>query len=168
MQRDDPGLAVTFYDRRVVDEAKTKNDPNGKEHYKDRLYVQIKPKGDDKTVYDQPVRPEDIRRFPIAYGLYEEGGREIDGTRVSALPGLSPDVAARYQIKGVRTIEELADATDFTLANLGAQSRAHKETAQMYLENLRMKAEAAENEEGAPRTANKRGRPPKAQQKVAA
>ena len=83
-------------------------------------------------------------KYPTAYKAFMEGEEAApDGTDITELAGISGDLANRWKAMGVRTVEELADASDAVLQRLGQNARAFHRQAKEKLELEELRAQKA-------------------------
>jgi len=154
--KDDDGVLGRFVELPVIDKAASKE--AGENRYKNALHVQLRGRGSNETaVYRVKPTPEGeriIQRFPEAYAAFQGEQVHVDGTPLTELPGLGPEKAGTWQIAGVRTIEELAEAGEHIINRLGFGARDFQKVAKMYV------AETHKQEEPKP-APKRRGRPPK-------
>lgn len=105
----DSGVYARFYNKFV----KTGNiQENGMPEYKERLYVEIKVRG-DADVTDRPADENDIRRFPQDYNLFLVKKEKMkDGTPLNQFAFLSVPQLEACDKRGILTVEDLAKLTD--------------------------------------------------------
>jgi hypothetical protein len=102
------GVFARFYNKFV----KTGNMlDNGMPEYKERLYVEIKVRG-DADVTDRPADENDIRRFPQEYNLFVVKKEKMkDGTPLNLFAFLSVPQLETCEKRGILTVEDLAQLT---------------------------------------------------------
>lgn len=90
------------------------------------VHLRLQAPGNTKTVYDQPVRlesypgrPSDPERFPQAWADYQSGQTTATGTSIYEWEGCSPADAQRFDLAGIKTVEQLAKVSDANLTQLG-------------------------------------------------
>jgi hypothetical protein len=127
----DTELAVEFYKGRV----ETKNGTD----FEEVDFVKIQAPG-SKTVYDQPAnmesypgRPSDPERFPSAWAAYQAGLSGHGGTSIYEWEGVTDADARRFDLNGIRTVEQLARVSDVNLAGLGVGALALRVKAREFL-----------------------------------
>lgn len=105
----DSGVYARFYNKFV----KTGNiQENGIPEYKEKLYVEIKVRG-DADVTDRPADENDIRRFPQEYNLFLVKKEKMkDGTPLNQFAFLSVPQLEACDKRGILTVEDLAKLTD--------------------------------------------------------
>ena len=105
----------------------------GRPIYEDREYVSIMVKGQDKQVFWSEVTPEIKQRFPQAYAAFKAGvAAPVVGTPIEML-GLGPSSVEMMRLKGVRTVEDLAQLGDSGLEGLGMGARELQAKAKAFL-----------------------------------
>lgn len=84
-----------------------------------------------------PVKPHNQadlkRRFPDAWDAFQGQEIEVVGTPISELEGINPDKAQVYMLNGIQTIEQMADAGDHVVEQLGFGARKLRLKAQEQL-----------------------------------
>lgn len=107
--RKDSGVFARFYNKFV----KTGNMlDNGMPEYKERLYVEIKVRG-DADVTDRPADEMDIRRFPQEYNLFLAKKEKMKyGTPLNQFAFLSVPQLEACDKRGILTVEDLAKLND--------------------------------------------------------
>lgn len=114
------GQFVMFYSKPFRDEAES----NEQERpvYVKKTFVKIMSPGNDKEVVDRLVRSDDpvIQRYPIEYARFKNGQNteEIDGTDLVLFPLMDPGLVLTFKEMGVKTVEQLTQASDVNLQNL--------------------------------------------------
>jgi len=85
-----------------------------------RDFVRITVKG-MRDVFEAPVRPQDLTRFPDEWQSYKKtkGTKKITGMSLKELPAMSEDRRIELELFGVESIEQLAEADVDKLRNLG-------------------------------------------------
>jgi hypothetical protein len=112
----------------------------GRPIYEDREYVKILVKGQDKQVFVREVTLEDKQRFPNAYAAFKRGiEAPVTGTPVEML-GLGPSSVEMMRIKGIRTVEDLAELGDDGLQGIGTGARDLQAKAKAFLGRTSSKA----------------------------
>ena len=182
-QEDDSSLVVEFFvDKKLLGKRSIEE---GREIYEDREYVRVQIKGQSKQVVVQEVKEQHIKRFPIAYYHFKaKRAAPVVGTPIEQLPHTGPTLAASLKVLGIRTIEDLANANDSALGNIGPGSRELQNKAKAFLGKTtettlqlseQLATEKARNDAMAQQLADmqtqlsslskpRRGRPPKATQ----
>lgn len=107
-------------------------------------WIEISNLGDKYSILKRKVRPGDAQQFPQAWAAFKEGRAQdqADGTPLEEVDGVTPDLAAKYRAKKVRTAEELAGLSDAAVRGLGIMgAQGHRKAAQALI--------AADDEEAA-------------------
>ena len=110
-REDESGVIPRFFMKEVLLGAKSQE--LGREVYEDREHIEIRIKGQDKGIYSDLVRPEHIRRFPIAYAAFKAGKEApVVGTPIEQMAGVGPAMVHNLRGLNIRTIEDLAAISD--------------------------------------------------------
>lgn len=115
----DAALVVKFYSRAVHQPFRSTQE--GRPIYEDVDYIQIFTPGNQLNIIDTPVRVEHKARFPQQWAHYQAGkgtGMEV-GTPVNQWPFLSAAQAEEFRALKFFTVEQLSNASDLQLQNLG-------------------------------------------------
>ena len=126
-----------------------KSQQAGREIYEDREFIEIMVKGQPQQIVHEKVTPEHIQRFPNAYAAFKQGKEApVIGTPVDKL-GVGPSTIINYKAIGIRTIEDVANASDEVLGKMGAGARALQEKAKQMLaqNNPAVESLKSENEQ---------------------
>ena len=85
-----------------------------------RDFVRITIKG-MKDVFEAPVRPQDISRFPDEWEAYKKtkGIKKQVGTALKALPAMSEPRRIELELIGIESVEDLAKADIEKLRTIG-------------------------------------------------
>ena len=77
--------------------------------------------GGMKDVFEAPVRPEDLTRFPEDWEAYKKskGVKKTSGTSLNDLPGMTEPRRVELELAGIETVEQLDKAEDAMLLALG-------------------------------------------------
>ena len=126
--KQDGGIPFFRYD---AVEIKDSDPPN----FEDVVMVEIRLKGDTKTVIDRPKRPEDEKRWPKQWAAFLAGtDAPLEGTPLKEFPALSPaDIATCHRFN-IRTVEDLSEMADVQLHNLGGRGVSLKQKAVKFLQ----------------------------------
>jgi hypothetical protein len=99
-------------------------------------HLRLQAPGNTKAVYHQPVRmesypgrPSDPERFPREWAAFQAGQSTENGTSIYAWEGMSPADARRFELAGIKTVEQLANVSDMNLSGLGVGAMALRERA---------------------------------------
>lgn len=91
-----------------------------------------------------------IARFPEAWAAYEGKASDVDGTPLDALE-IDHTRSVKLKAAGVRSLEQLAEMSDATCANLGFGFRKLRTEAQDFLKNEAPKVVELPKKRGRPR-----------------
>ena len=85
-----------------------------------RDFVRITIKG-MKDVFEAPVRPQDISRFPDEWEAYKKtkGIKKQVGTALKELPAMSEPRRIELELNGIESVEDLAKADIEKLRTIG-------------------------------------------------
>jgi hypothetical protein len=98
-----------------------------------RDFVRI-PIIESRDVFESPVRPQDIQRFPKEWALYKEKEKKpVSGTELAKLPGISEDKRIELEVKEIETIESLAKAKVTVLEAMGDVYIQLQEIAKLHI-----------------------------------
>jgi hypothetical protein len=107
-------LTGQFYLHPVFNAAKSKE--LGRKIFDDKLFIEIRAKGDKNTSFSRPATDADRSDFARAWQHFtaENGGDEqgISGTPLRYLPAVGPSMVFELRSAGVHTIEDLLDLDD--------------------------------------------------------
>lgn len=99
-------------------------------------FVEIRMRNNYTDVYDQPVDPEKIRRFPLEYQRYQLERKQIkDGTPLNQFAFLDAAQIDTLKVRGIFTVEVLAELSEEKAAQLNVV-REH-ELAAKFLANAK-------------------------------
>lgn len=133
---DDRQLVPDFYDREVLDEAKSTAE--GRPIHRTIPYVKIVFAGDKTKVIDRPVdlngtpggAPPDPLRWPGYWDAYKNQTVAVpEGTSLLEWAPLPRSEAKDLKSMGIHTVEQLAGLPDTALTWLGAQTWRNKAKA---------------------------------------
>ena len=167
-----------FYTRAVEDKEATLK--QGRPMFRDVAYVQILVPGNNKDIMDRAVKEEDKQRWPRQWAAYQNGQEQVlEGTPLGEWPLMRPAQIAQLNAVNIRTVEQIADASDAAMQGIGMGARELQAKAKAYLasakdskgaealqdEVVTLKAEVerltAENAELQKNQKKSPGRPPK-------
>tara|TARA_R100000781_G_scaffold15102_1_gene12469 strand:- start:126 stop:518 length:393 start_codon:yes stop_codon:yes gene_type:complete len=98
-----------------------------------RDFVRI-PITESRDVFESPVRPQDIQRFPKEWAVYKEKEKKpVSGTELVKLPGISEDKRVELEVKEIETIEDLAKAKVTDLEAMGDVYIQLQEIAKLHI-----------------------------------
>jgi hypothetical protein len=108
--------------------------------YTEVPHLKLQAPGNTRTVYHQPVRldsapgrPSDPERFPREWAAFHAGQTSESGTSIYSWDGVAPSDARRFELAGIKTVEQLASVADVHLAGLGMGALALRERARSFL-----------------------------------
>jgi hypothetical protein len=103
-------------------------------------HLKLQAPGNTRTVYHQPVRldsapgrPSDPERFPREWAAFQAGQSLESGTSIYNWDGVTSGDARRFELAGIRTVEQLANVADVHLAGLGMGALALREQARKHV-----------------------------------
>lgn len=104
-------------------------------------HLRLQAPGNTRCVYDQPVRldshpsrPSDPERFPREWAAFQNGqDSNAEGTSLYAWPDVTPADARRFDLHGIKTVEQLAKVSDSNLQDLGVGALALRDRARLHL-----------------------------------
>ncbi len=132
-QGDDSKVFAQFYTRSVVDGQASKE--AGRQINKDMTYIKIIQPGESRLgTYDQPATETDTMRFPRQWQSYKTGQEQTaEGSPMSLLFPANPAIVDNLRNIGFHTVEQLANANDSALQNIGLGGREFQQKAKQYL-----------------------------------
>jgi hypothetical protein len=108
--------------------------------FEEVVHLRLQAPGNTKTVYDQPVRlesypgrPSDPERFPQAWADYQSGQSTATGTSIYDWDGCTKADAQRFDLAGIKTVEQLAKVSDVNLTQLGMGALALRTQARAFI-----------------------------------
>lgn len=133
------GLYAEFHLHPVLQVEESKK--QGREVFKDEVYVQIQIKGQKNQIRDRKMRPEDKNDFPSAWARWSEKDQAAKiGTPITAIPGIGPSMELELSALGLRTVEDMASLNDAGCQNMRG-GYMFRERAKAYLKALEVKPE---------------------------
>ena len=74
-----------------------------------------------KDIFEAPVRPQDLSRFPEEWEAYKKtkGTKKIVGTSLKELPAMSEPRRIELELIGIESVEDLAKAEIDKLRSIG-------------------------------------------------
>ena len=138
----DEKLFVIFYKGVQHDEGASTE--AGRPIYRDVDMVRIYTPGDRNNVVDRPVRDSDKSRWPKQYAAFRSGADEaaqLIGTPLTDWPGVGRAMSEELRYFGIRTVEQLADATDAAAMKVPGLYQL-KKAAVIWLDRSKATAEA--------------------------
>jgi len=107
----DSRLYVEFSRKPKLHPAKSRE--AGRAVYVEADFIRIHVPGDKTSVVEREVTEQDIQRFTERYNKWKAGQAEaVEGTPLSALPGMTPAKVEEYKYFKIVTVEQMADAND--------------------------------------------------------
>lgn len=104
------------------------------------VHIRLQAPGNTRTVYHQPARmegspghPSDPERFPREWAAFQAGRSGHTGTSIYEWEGVTPGDARRFDLYGIKTVEQLAHVSDGNLAQLGMGALALREKARKFI-----------------------------------
>jgi hypothetical protein len=111
-----------------------RSDLEGRAVYDDVEMVEITVPGDSRTQVVERVKAEHRERWPLEYRAFKDGREApLSGTPLSEWAYLSPAQIANFHAINLKTIEDIAGASDGILGNMGLHARDIRERAKQYL-----------------------------------
>lgn len=108
--------------------------------YTEVPHLRLQAPGNTKAIYHQPVRmesapgrPSDPERFPREWAAFQAGHSIESGTSIYNWDGVTASDARRFDLNGIKTVEQLAHVSDANLAGLGVGAMALRDKARAYL-----------------------------------
>ncbi len=77
------------------------------------------PVTDTKDILETPVRASDVQRFPKEWAEYQKNKDKKLVKKTIHLPGLAEDHRIELELKGIKTVEDLASAKTTVLESMG-------------------------------------------------
>jgi len=147
----DEKLVVRFEDYPHLNDAKSREE--NRPVFEMKPYIRIMVPGDKDMVVHRPVREGDKTRFARAYLQFQAGQSQVQGTPLSEWPKVTRAQVEELKYFNIRTIEELANASDANIQRfagvnqLRADARQHLKLLQEAEPLNRMQAELATRDE---------------------
>lgn len=137
-----PPVAVAFGLFPMIDkEATTKS---GFDVYKDVVHIKIAVPGDRLSIYFQPVKDNDKKRFPKAWEHYERRGSVANnGFPIEQWAVISRGLALTLKAAHIPTIEGLATLDDQHIGKFGFNARELREKARAWVKSREQGAAAS-------------------------
>jgi len=103
--------------------------------FEDVCMVEIRLKGDTKTVIHRSKRTEDEKRWPAQWKAFcDSKEAPLEGIPLTEFPAMTPAEIATCHRYNIRSVEDLADMADIQLHNLGGRGVSLKQKAVKFLE----------------------------------
>lgn len=128
---DDSKLFVEFVQRAVPDEIASKE--FGRPVSRQADYIRIRQPAERDEIF-RPAHDLDRRRFRRQWELYQEGKQALpEGTLLSVLFPVNPEIVENLKVDKVFVIEQLAALSDTQIQNIGMGARQWQDKAKAYL-----------------------------------
>lgn len=117
----DSVLHVEFYNNAVPMPAESEK--QGRPIFQDVIYIRIHTPGNQLSVIDRPMYPQDKSRFPLHWAQFQNtqgSGEQVAGTPVSQWAALSKAQAEGLRAMKFMTVESIANASDQQIMALGS------------------------------------------------
>lgn len=102
-------VQIDFFTKGVRNDRLTEEDPTGKKHYDNKVYICFTRA--DSTQWIRPAYPRDYVRYQSQYKAFEDGQRSASiGIPVTELAGLTPAEIETLKELGITTVEGLAQS----------------------------------------------------------
>lgn len=147
----DEKLVIRFEDYPHLNDAKSRE--ANRPVFEMVPYIRIMVPGDKDMVVHRPVREGDKTRFARAYLQFQAGQSQVQGTPLSEWPKVTRAQVEELKYFNIRTIEELANASDGNIqrfagvSQLRTDARQHLKLLQEAEPLNRMQAELATRDE---------------------
>ncbi len=129
---EDARLHVEFHRKPVLNNFKSQE--AGRAIYEEKDFVRIHIPGDKNNVVDRPVDAIDEQRFADRLAKWRANQKQaVDGTPLSALPSMTPGKVAEYEYFNIKTVEQLAGASD-SLGQKFMSFHADKQRAKAFID----------------------------------
>lgn len=139
-------MLIKFDTKLVEDTEETLN--QGKVVMKEIEWIEIIV--DERNKIDRPAKPQDKIKYKEIYTAWVEGREPpLEGSPLSEWPMLSKTEVDRLNRSGLRSVEDLAQASDTLLERCGPTFRTKREAARKFLESddsIRTKLQVVEKE----------------------
>lgn len=134
---------VQFYKKAKQDKAATLE--QGRPIFKMVDYIRIHTPGQKDSIIDTPVNDAHRRTYARQFEAFlaDKSQDEASGTLLSAWGGVSPERVEEYAYGKIRTVEQLAGASDSALQNMGPGSTKERQRARDYVELMKGNAPLA-------------------------
>lgn len=103
-------------------------------------HLKLQAPGNTKAVYHQPVRfdgtpdqPSDPDRFPREWAAFQAGNEVETGLSIYQWDGVNAADGRRFELAGIKTVQQLAHVSDVNLAGLGIGAMALRDRARNFL-----------------------------------
>lgn len=103
-------------------------------------HLRLQAPGNTKAIYHQPVRfesapnqPSDPERFPREWAAFNAGQDVEGGLSIYGWEGMTANDARRFDLAGIKTVQQLAHVSDVNLSGLGVGAMALRDRARAFL-----------------------------------
>jgi hypothetical protein len=139
----DKGMVVLFYFKPVHQPGPSM--AQGRQIFKDEVYVRIAPPGERLNIVDRPASNIDFQRFPIQYQQFRMKQEQMpEGTPIEQLYPDKPSVAATLRAYNVHTIEACATLSGNAIDSIGMGAQGYVNDAIKYIEVAKRGVSAGE------------------------
>lgn len=109
-------------------------------------YIRIHTPGQKDSIIDTPVNDAHKRMYARQFEAFlnDKSQDEASGTLLSAWGGVPPERVEEYSFGKIRTVEQLAGASDAALQNMGPGSTKERQRARDYVELMKGNAPLAQ------------------------
>lgn len=112
------GMIIRFELVAEMDEAKT--DAEGRPHFNDVEFIEIKSPNDPLSVVHRKVEDRDRKMYPQAYRAWKEGAADpVSGTPLKEWAPIAKSQCEYLGFRGIRTVEQFADVSDDGVHQMG-------------------------------------------------
>lgn len=141
------GLYAEFHLHPVLQVAESNKE--GRQIYKDEIYIQIQIKGQKNQIRDRKMVEADKADFPLAWERWNSKNQSLSvGTPVMAIPGVGPSMALELRALGITTVEDFANLTDAGCMNIrGGYDFRQRAIAYLKACEVKVTSEPAKTEE---------------------
>lgn len=108
--------------------------------FKEIPHLRLQAPGNTRAIYHQPVReesypgrPSDPERFPREWAAFQAGNSLEQGLSIYNWDGVTAADARRFELQGIKTVQQLAHVSDVNLSGLGVGAMALREKARTFL-----------------------------------
>lgn len=123
---------IQFQSRSVPNRLKSKE--AGRPVFEQRVFITIQHPGDNLNVLERYATTQDEHEFPAQWRAFQEGRESIpEGTLLSVLFPMNPEIVDNLRHFKVFTIEQLAGLTDSQKQSIGMGGVKMSQDAQAYL-----------------------------------
>lgn len=135
--------------------------------HNDQNWVRISIVGDPNVV-ERKARGEDAERFQLEWDAFQSGQEAVPkGTDLMELPQMNEARARDLKVKGIRTVEELAGASDMAVSRIGVGGVDLRKAAIFMVQARERQAVKAIADAQPVADKPRRGRPPKEKDEAA-